>query len=230
MSQIQKSSGWKGWALAFLGCWAWTAVQASGTSSLDQVFVPDTLDAQVAYVEHQIGPAWQVNGAARVYKVGPCRLTLTVDQGVVIALETDVNAQCNPNLAPFLSTPKTWRPAGQTFGDVAQVLGDGDYSADCLSDCGNAADPNLFMRLEGFRANGFIDLVFTSPQTSDAAIQAAQAWASGWAKRHGEDSVIQGDYNCQPDATLPLSQWLAPAPIGSVQVGRDLNPVPCPGR
>jgi hypothetical protein len=191
------------------------------------LFVPDTLGVQVAYIEHQVGPAWKVQGAERLYKLGPCVLTLTTQHGQVTGMAMDVNAACNPNLQGFLANATPVKAFPQTFGSIQKIVDGDEYGADCLTMCGNAADPNLYMITRGFHANNFLDVQFTSTLVDDTSIAASEAWAKALTQQHGEDYVTNTTFNCDASKDAQAIRFLAPAKVTRVTVGTDLNPTGC---
>lgn len=211
-------------AALVLGCA--TPVLAKDTTAA-ALFVPETLGVQVAYLEKNVGPAWKVQGNDRLYKIGACVLTLTTHKGQVTAMTMDVSAQCNPNLQAFVGSAQPVKAFPQTFGSLQKFMGDGEYAADCLELCGNAADPNLYMISRGYHANNFIDVQFTSVLVDNASIDASMAWADALKKQHGEDYVVDTKFNCDASKDAQAIRYLASAKVTQVTVGRDLDPTRC---
>lgn len=191
------------------------------------LFAPDTLFVQVAYVEKTVGPAWKVQGDHRQYKLGPCVVTLIAQKGEVIGMEMDVNAQCNPDLQNFVGVAGPLRVAGKTFGDIAAIVPNNEYAADCLTMCGNAYDPSLYMILRGAHFNDFIDVAVSAAQVDKRTIEAGAQWATAMEKAKGEEYVMGTDFNCDRSKDAAAQVILAPARITHIQAGQQLDPTGC---
>ena len=216
--------------LHITACWGLIlACGAARAATLDQIFVPDTLDSQVSYLETMTGPAWRVEGDRRLYKINGCVLEVSAPNRVVQSLGMAVDAHCAPDLSPFTmnDTPLPTFPLTVHRAEVA--LGNALYRADCLQFCGNAYDPSLYAYISGYHANDFIDVLLGIPQVTPSSEAAAEAWAAAMSKAEGDDYVTAGAYNCsqafQPEAAR-LFQNLV---VGHVTVGRNLDPATsCP--
>lgn len=198
--------------------------------TLKNVFKRSNLGVQVAFLEQSLGPARTVTGNQRSYVLGPCTLQLTVDQGAVTAMDTDVNATCNPDLRAFFANDQAVFAAGKTFGSMATVAGNFEYQADCLALCGNAYDPSLYAYKTGFHANGFISIVFSAVQVSDEALKGGETWAQAMTQANGEDYVADGTFNCDGRYNHLAAKALKDVRITHIKVGdsQDMEPVQCP--
>lgn len=200
---------------------------SSEAASINQVFTPTSLGAQLSTLAPRLGQVTTIQGNDRSYSVDGCVLTLTVVKGFVTAMGLDVGAKCNPDLGDFLasSTPVAAYP--QTFGGMARVAGDVDYKSDCLAGCGNAYDPSLYAVVNEFHTNNFINVVFSTPQVGKMAASAGNRWADALSKLEGDDYVVDGTFNCDgKHADLP-AKILKDVGITHVAVGTDLDPTPC---
>jgi hypothetical protein len=210
--------------LALLGTGSISQVQAHGAEDLMN---SDTLGSQVAYVEKTIGPAWKIEGNDRLYKIGPCVVTLTTNKGKIIAVGMDVNAKCNPNLGDFAGNSNSPKAYPQTFGSEYASGGIIEYGADCLEMCGNAYDPKLYMIMRGYHANNFIDIFFEALQVNTLTITAAQKWAETLKGQHNEDYVSDTKFNCDTSKDEAATKILAAAQITHVTIGHNLDPTGC---
>jgi hypothetical protein len=78
-------------------------------------------------------------------------------------------------------------------------LPDADFSENCISFCGNAADPVAYASYEGSRASGMQTIMLESTIADDRAIAAAEKWRELLEAKHGPDYVMDGGYKCNAD-------------------------------
>jgi hypothetical protein len=189
------------------------------TTQINTVFKPDTLGVQVAYLEkNTLGTPKRIDGDRRTYPIGGCTLVITTAKGAVTAMDLDVSKTCNPNIGPFMANGATRLPAfPQTFGslDDAGMV----YKSDCLSGCGNAVDPSLYGYIQGYHANGYVDVVFSTLQVSDVAIDAGEKWAAAMVKGSGQDYVDNTQFNCDDRYNEVATKLMKNVPITHVMVG-----------
>lgn len=215
--------GWLGWMGGLVGC------GVAQAASLDQIFVPDTLDAQVSYLETLTGPAWRVEGDRRLYKLGACVLEVTAPGHVVQSLGVELSPQCAPDLSPFTASPNRLPAFPMTVHQAETALGQPVYRADCLEMCGNAYDPSLYAYISGYHANNFIDVLLGIPQVTKPAEDAAAAWAAKMEQAKGADYVTDGTYNCSQDFQGEAAALFRNLRVAHVTVGHNLDPASaCP--
>lgn len=213
--------------LALLG----TAVpKAVAAQSIQELFAPDTLGAQVTYVESIIGPAWKIHDNHRVYKVGPCIVTLDVTRGEVAAIGMDVNDKCNVNLKRFVPNGTNEMAYPQTFGSVAATGGTFEYDADCLESCGNTRAPFLYMTSRGSHGSNYVDVTFGAVQMEATTIEAGMAWSDILIAKYGQDYLYDSKFNCDRRNDGDAAKILATAEVSRVTVGYDLDPTGCAGK
>ena len=191
---------------------------------LNKLFRPSTLGSQIAYWNHQIGPAWKVWGNTQVYKVGDCRVELNVNRGVIESMSLDISSKCNPDIAGFLASPKPIYPYQMTF---ASWDGEGEYYADCLLMCGNAEAAYVHLFIPGFHANNFIDVTLTSNMEEDPTLTQALKWEKIMENKEGEDYVIDEKFNCDQKYEHVAEKLLKSSPINRITVGVDLSAKMC---
>jgi len=160
---------------------------------LARIFTPDILGANVAYLETITGPAFKTQGAERTYKVGACEVIVGADKGKIANIGIEgVSAACNFNVAQYFAEGYDQPvPRLPTFGDIQTGLG-GDYSADCLRLCGNAADPVVTLTYQGSHADNFNNLVAQVSVNTDPIASAWQDWSDKLAPRVGETRLETG--------------------------------------
>lgn len=137
-----------------------------------------------------------------MFKVQGCQITATVEGGKVSALRMELGPKCQADLTQFVGTyaPAPGQPL--TLGAFEASSGGGlSYSADCLSMCGNAADPSVYAHWEGPHAVDFKEVLLEVTLVSDAAINAADQWATQMQKAEGDDYVMETRFNCDQKYT-----------------------------
>lgn len=169
---------------------------------VDQLMNSETIGMNLAYVEKLAGPAVRSEQHRHLFRVDGCELTLNTDDAdkVVQAVEVAIAPSCQVSLEPllgsFAGTPP--KPLNElTFGQFEQMLG-GSYYADCLTLCGNAADPVVQLIAEGPRALQFMEFALSVPLVDGAALEAADKWRDAMQKAESEDYVLDTRFNCEP--------------------------------
>lgn len=190
---------------------------AAPVSKLAQLFKPDMLNAQVAYVETIIGPAKEVNGDYRDYIVDGCRVSIEAPKGAIATFGIEFKKGCSLNLGDFLGNAPA-KADGITFGDLIDTGYSSTISASCLQSCGNAADPTVSLLLETDHANNFINVEGTVTLVEDPALDASGVWEEAMALE-GEDYVIYGKFNCDGKYNEAGKKAFRKVRIESVRVG-----------
>jgi hypothetical protein len=217
-----------------VGRWVWmifASLLAAGLPSetdaqganLRAVFDPDMLGAQVAYLEHIIGPAWKVVRGTRIYKVDGCVVDVGVNSGEVRNLHMQISEQCQFDLSVFSGNYKFPRLFGLTFGEFEQPYVSGQFQASCLYLCGNSADPVVRDFYQGPHAENFIQMVPEVVLVSDAAIAASSAWSDAMKNAMGEDYVVNTKFNCDRRFDALAHRLFAKVPITGITVGYDIR-------
>ena len=183
---------------------ALAASAQSKPSKLARIFVPDMLQADLAYLEQITGPAWETykNGKIiyKTYKVDGCEVTATISDDSVSTLGlAKLSSKCTFNLNKFLTNANGKLPAPHvmTFGQFDDFNGDdGQFWTDCLTMCGNAADPSVYLHWQGPHAENWIEVQLEVVLVDDAAIEASEKWSEAMEKAEGEDWVLETKFNC----------------------------------
>jgi hypothetical protein len=205
------------------------AVQAPAAPSakLSQIFTPDILGANVAYLETLTGPAFSTEGSDRIYKVDGCKVIVGVAGPKIdnIGIE-GFSARCSFPIAQYFAGGYDHPvPPYPTFGDIKTGLG-GAYGADCLALCGNAANPVVALSYQGSHADNFNDLLAEISIADEPALTAYQDWSDKLAAKYGQDYVTSGKFNNGDNLDDVVSKDFAPIRPDTIRVGRDL---PTPG-
>jgi hypothetical protein len=194
------------------------------SSKLQMVFDPDTLGAQVAYLEKMIGPAWKVWGPERIYKVDGCVVAVTVKDSAVRSLHLPISPKCQFDINPFYSRrPEFPNLVGMTFGDFDKRGGSGFFSASCLSMCGNAVDPVVQEYLQGSHAGNWIDVILEVGLVGRVALDASTAWESMMQRSVGENYVLDTKFNCDHKFDQAAHKLFSEVPITGITVGFNLS-------
>ena len=205
----------------------------AGTASandLARVFHMDMIGANVSALERVTGPALRSIGSARDYRVAGCDLTATIEGGMVNALRLEPNARCTFNLNALLPNyggqfaPVNTMTFGQ-FDAVTQRAG--RYYADCLSSCGNAADPIVFEHWFGSRADLSFEVLLEAVQVSDAALGAADRWQQAMEREQGADWVVAGEFNCTSQYDDIAHDAFRSVRITAITIGFNLRTPEC---
>ena len=141
------------------------------SARLAQVFTPDMLGANVAYLETITGPAFKTEGATRIYKLDGCTVIVGAAKSRIENLGIQgYGGRCSFPIAQYFAGGYDHPvPNLPTFADIQAGLG-GDYGADCLTLCGNAADPVVSLTYHGSHADNFNDLVAEVSIGDDATL------------------------------------------------------------
>lgn len=166
-----------------------------------QLFTLDVLGMNLAYVEKLAGPAMRSHMHQHTFRAEGCEFTLTTDayDKAVQDMEVQITPSCNLPLEPLLGSfaGPAQRLQDLNFGTLQHALG-GMFYADCLTLCGNAYDPSVYMHTEGPRALGFVEFQLSAQLVDDATLQAAHHWAQSMQAGDSEDYVIDTRFNCEP--------------------------------
>jgi len=200
-------------------------MSAAPSAKLAQIFTPDMLGANLAFVETITGPAFKTEGDDRIYKVDGCTVVIGSTKGKIDNLGViDYSPRCSFDIAQYFAGGYQYPvPPVPTFGDIKRGLG-GDYSADCLVDCGNAADPVVTLGYEGSHADNFNELVAEASPDGGPMLDAYSDWSEKLVARYGEQAVV--DNNFEDDLDAVASKDFGPIHPTTIRVGQNLIAVP----
>lgn len=157
-----------------------------------------TLGLNPEFIEQRLGIPRIKTGGRLVFDVHGCQVDYSHQDNAIVSISFDVSESCQPNLDGLKLSPST------TLGDVRGELGHGTLVADCLSGCGNAADPAIRLETGGGRAQAWIGVTFDSDWASSA--NALKQW----------EADVRAQENLGPyDSSANLS--CAINPIGTSQ-------------
>jgi hypothetical protein len=196
---------------------------AAAHPKLTKIFTPDILGANVAYLETITGPAFRTEGSDRTYKVGDCQVIVGVTKGKIANIGIDgVSPRCSFPIAQYFAEGYDHpAPPLPTFGDIKEGLG-GHYSVTCLTLCGNAAAPLVWLSYEGSHADNFNGLYAAIPVTGGPALDAYADWGAKLAAKYGQAYVQNGQYEGGDDLQDVAVKDFASVRPTLIRVGQDL--------
>ncbi len=178
---------------------------------------PKVIGLNPDYLEKRLGVPREKSGGFWTFDVASCPIFYWVKGSEILSFSAPVTEQCQPNGV----THRT------TFGNVLAKASHGQYFADCISNCGNAADPDIELLYPGARVNGFIDESFSSTSLLGANGDPFELWTREVRRARG---VPEDDFSSDPEAfscvsnpSARVAASLRNAKIQMVRIGRDLH-------
>jgi len=203
-----------------------SAGSAAQATKLALVFDPEMIDANVAYFEQVTGPARKTYGNTRSYKVDGCDVEATIARGSIRSLRMVLSPRCTFDLNKFLPNFSGRFPAAHaiTFGTFDTITrGTGRFYSDCITGCGNAADPTVMEHWSGSRADLFFEIMLEVVLANGPAIDASRAWYSAMEKIEGEQWVMDGKWNCTRKHDALARRAFRDITISSITIGYDVE-------
>ncbi|WP_181815811.1 hypothetical protein [Alteripontixanthobacter maritimus] len=100
------------------------------------------------------------------FELGSCTVYYWSAGSRITGFTVDVGPSCSPTIRGTRIGPRT------TFGKILNRDNLGQFTADCIYSCGNAADPVVGLTYRASHATGFISVQYsTSADQSDEAIE-----------------------------------------------------------
>ena len=188
------------------------APAVSGAATIDQM-----LGVQVAYLESKLGPARTVQDKERTYEIGDCTVRVSAEGGEVVGYAVPMTPACSTQAFAALKDYDLPQKIDLTMGEFAAARGNADFKADCLTLCGNAADPWLYLESAGPRASPGIRA--SAVMVSDATIDASFRIRDAIKAAKGEDYVIDTTFNCSADFDQMAVRELKNVRIDEIEIG-----------
>jgi Short C-terminal domain len=188
-------------------------------SKLQQLFRRDMLGAQLQYLEASTGPARNVEGNDRTYLVDGCEVAVHAEGRSIKSIGLrHISPKCNVSLRAFGLDAMTDKI---TFGMVEAVgiSGETQYSADCVSYCGNAFDPFVYAHVSTPHVNDFIEFRPGANIEVEPMLSATLKWSDVMKSTKGEDYVAQTQFNCDRTFNAMASRLFHNIKIDSIEVG-----------
>jgi len=179
------------------------------------------LGVQIAYVESKIGPAREIVNSSRNYRIGTCDFSLKDEKGAVASITVPNTNACAPERDVVLKS--VGLPTGKIkFSTFIKVKGPTSFQSDCLSLCGNAADPWLYLSGGGSHSENWIEVRMGVAQVSGAALEASDKIQTSM-RAEGPDYVSDTKFNCDRKYDQVAEKAMAPLIVESIEVGYDLS-------
>jgi hypothetical protein len=198
----------------------------SAAATLSQVFTFAMLDAQVPYLEHLVGPAMHVSPGSkgaqlRDYEVQGCHVIATVASKApglrsIQALSLDLSPRCNFDLTAFRLSPLSTRDLTISKVPFWNSL---DFEADCISLCGNAADPTVDFIQQSSHASNWVAVIYTITVASNQSVTASEALRETIQASEGEDYVTNTKFNCNAKYGPLALRLFANIPVNRITIG-----------
>lgn len=181
------------------------------------VLIDQMMGVQVAYLESKLGPARTVIGPTRTYEIGACTVEVRTDGSEIVGYVVPMIPACSAQALAALKTYDLPEKIDLTMGEFADARQNADFKADCLSLCGNAADPWVYLESAGPRVSPGVraEAVMVSDATIDASFRIRDAITAA----KGEDYVVDLGFNCTSDFDALAVQELKNVRIDQIAVG-----------
>ncbi len=201
-----------------------TAPAATPSAKLAQIFTPDVIGSNVAFLETITGPAFRTDGSDRTYKVDGCQIIVGATAGKIDNIGiVGYSQRCSFPIAQYFAGGYQYPvPNNPTFGDIKRGFG-GSYGADCLMSCGNAADPVVSLSYQGSHADNFNNLEASLSIADEPALSAYEDWGEKLAAKYGQDYVLAAKFNTGDNLDDVASRDFAPIRPDTIRVGGNLS-------
>ncbi len=194
-----------------------TPAPAAAPAASGAPMIAQMMGVQVAYLESKLGPARTVQDKERTYEIGGCTVRVSADGGEVVGYAVPMTPVCSTQALAALKDYDLPQKIDLTMGEFAAARGNVDFKADCLTLCGNAADPWVYLESPGPRA--FPGIRASAVMVSDATIDASFRIRDAIKAAKGEDYVIDTTFNCSADFDQLAIRELKTVRIDEIEVG-----------
>ena len=220
-----------GYIFIWIGICTFSPASIAAKPNLADVMRVEMLRADEAYFERVVGPPWKRIGKFRIYKFAGCVVTAGIESGEVRSIKVGLSPKCSFNLQAFIPNFDSKPPTAfqLTFGKFDQLSrGGGQFYSDCITDCGNAADPLVWQHWQGSRADSSIEVLLEVVVAGDKAVEAASEWAKLMLAEQGEQWVWDGKFNCGNGRYDEIAHFLfKDLRISAITIGYDIRPSLC---
>ena len=193
-------------------------------AAVSDVFNGSMLGVTQRYFESVAGIPRESFGNDKVFVVKNCRVTATIKNDKVSALNLVIANGCEADLRSFIGDDAP--PAGQPITPGA--FGSGlRYTASCLARCGNAVDPSAYALWQAPRSSGGMEVLLEIVLASGKASSAAHGWREHMNKSAGEDYVLQTQFNCETRFDAFAAKAFQDVPVSAVTIGYGLPQQKC---
>lgn len=192
-------------------------VETAATAPAGAVLMDAMMGVQLAYLESKLGPARTVMGDERTYEIGACRVRVLADGDEVGGYAVPMTEVCSSQAMAALKAFDLPQKLNLTMGEFATSRDNTKFKSDCLTLCGNAADPWVYLESDGLRAMPGIraGAIQVSSPTIDAAFRIRDAIKA----KKGEDYVVDTTFNCTSEFDAVARRELKDVRIDEIEVG-----------
>lgn len=179
------------------------------------------LNKQIPFVESKIGLAQEVTGNMRTYKIAQCEFTITTADNAVNSFTIPADENC-ANIRDVVQK-NAGLPAGRiTFGTFLKQFPAVKFHSDCISACGNLADPSIEFLDKGGRATNFAQTEAAVTIADDKSINASERLIKDMAP-DGDDYVSNTKFNCDEKYESAAQREFRDVEIDSITIGYHLS-------
>lgn len=169
------------------------------------------------YLEQRLGVPREKGTGYLVFELGGCTISYSASGSRITGFWVDVGPSCSPTIRGTRITPQT------TFGDLLRRENWGQFTADCLYGCGNAADPVIDLSYRGSRATNFISIRYST--SYDQASDALSMWEQGVRRELGlseyESPLDYEPFNCVSNPPADARRLMPRMRVRSISVTGD---------
>lgn len=176
------------------------------------------LGARVQFLEQQIGTARQVDRDQRHYQVGGCDFTVSVAGDEIVGYVVPMTRACARHAYAALEAYGLPRNLNLSMGEFARVRANVEFKADCLTLCGNASNPWVYLESDGLRGQPAVRA--GAVRVDRAAIDAGLRIRDAIMATHGEDYVVDTRFNCSREFDALAVRELDRVKITEIAVGQ----------
>ena len=196
---------------------------AAPNAKIAKIFTHNVIGSKVAQLEKFAGKPIAIDSKAgtRRYKVGSCEVTAYMKGGKTASLEMATSPQCTFDLEKLTaSAPKgTWAHT-LNYGTAYRELGDGHFTADCLSSC--RGTPSVYMTWEGPHSDKFLQLRLQTELRGKNAKTAAESWARHMREKESTEYVESKRFNTDTTYDEAAALALGGVTITRIRAGRGI--------
>ena len=177
----------------------------------------EVLGTNPAYLEQRLGVPKEKSANHLAFELGGCTVYYWSAGSRISGFSVDVGPSCSPTIRGHRIGPRT------TFGEIVNRDTSGQFTADCIYACGNAADPVVGLTYRASHATGFISVQYLTDagQASDAI----DLWEQGMRRELGlseyESPPDFEPFNCVSNPPANARRLFPRMTVRSVSVGRD---------
>lgn len=204
------------------------ALSPAHAATVKEVFNGDMLGTNQRYFESVAGIPRTSDGNAHSFRVQGCDITATIDNARVSALRMELSDRCSADLSSFIGDGAPAATPALTFGAFEHYAGSSlRYLADCLTLCGNAADPIVYAYWEGPRSSGFMEVLLETVLAGDDSLDASTLWQEHMLKATNQDYILDTKFNCEPRFDSIAANAFKNVPVRSITIGHGLETLEC---